>query len=189
MKYILASGSPRRREILSRMGFDFELCTPEVSEEHGDIPVWRLVCELSARKAYAAAELCGRDCVVIAADTMVAAEGKLLGKPKDRAESERMVRMLSGNTHQVYTGVCLIRLDTEEMSCFSERSNVMVRELSEEEIREYVDSGEGDDKAGAYAIQGAFGKYVTGYTGERDNIIGLPSERLKKELELLMKEE
>ena len=185
MKYILASGSPRRKEILSRLGFEYEIKVSECSEEHEDMPPERIVEELSGRKARAVADQldggCG-ECIVIAADTLVALDGKVLGKPLDRTDSERMIRLLSGRAHQVYTGVTLKHLPSGKKSTFSDRTDVHVRELTDAEIREYVDSGEGDDKAGAYAIQGDFGRFITAFEGSRDNVIGFPSEMFMSEL-------
>ena len=185
ISYILASGSPRRKEILSRLGFEYEVLVSEVSEEHGKLPPAEIVEELSRRKAEAVAGICaGREngSIVIAADTLVALDDKVLGKPADRKDSERMIRLLMGKAHQVYTGVTLIHLPSGKELTFSDRTDVHVRLLSDAEIREYVDSGEGDDKAGAYAIQGDFGKFITAFEGSRDNVIGFPSERFLAEL-------
>ncbi|MBP5607347.1 MAG: septum formation protein Maf [Lachnospiraceae bacterium] len=191
-KYILASGSPRRKEILSRLGFEYKVRVSEVSEEHDDMPPERIVEELSLRKAkaveesiegsegYKASEC--EDTVIIAADTLVSLDGRVLGKPLDRADSERMIRAISGRAHQVYTGVTLIHLPSGKQSTFSDRTDVHVRELTEAEISAYVGSGEGDDKAGAYAIQGEFGRFITAFEGSRDNVIGFPSEKFCSEL-------
>ena len=183
-RYILASGSPRRKEILSRLGFEYEIKVSDCSEEHDDMPPASIVEELSRRKAQAVADQPDTDgeCIIIAADTLVALDGKVLGKPADRADSERMIRALSGRAHQVYTGVTLIHLPSGKRSTFSDRTDVHVRELTDAEIREYVDSGEGDDKAGAYAIQGEFGRFITAFEGSRDNVIGFPSEMFMSEL-------
>lgn len=193
-KYILASGSPRRKEILSRLGFEYEVMVSEVSEEHEDMPPDKIVEELSFRKAGAVAKSYGisekdrasgvSDIVIIAADTLVALDGRVLGKPLDRADSERMIRALSGRAHQVYTGVTLIHLPSGKKSTFSDRTDVHVRELTNAEISAYVESGEGDDKAGAYAIQGGFGRFITAYEGSRDNVIGFPSEKFMSELKI-----
>ena len=183
-RYILASGSPRRKEILSRLGFEYEIKVSDCSEEHDDMAPASIVEELSRRKAQAVADQPDTDdeCIIIAADTLVALDGKVLGKPADRADSERMIRALSGRAHQVYTGVTLIQLPSGKRSTFSDRTDVHVRELTDAEIREYVDSGEGDDKAGAYAIQGEFGRFITAFEGSRDNVIGFPSEMFMSEL-------
>ncbi len=189
VRYILASGSPRRKEILSRLGFEYEVLVSDVSEDHGDMSPAGIVEELSKRKAQAAADMyetTERDgdhpAIIIAADTLVALDDKVLGKPADRADSERMIRMLSGKAHQVYTGVTLIHIPSGKALTFSDKTDVHVRALTDEEIAGYVDSGEGDDKAGAYAIQGDFGRFITAFEGSRDNVIGFPSERFLTEL-------
>ena len=191
IRYILASGSPRRKEILKRIDIPYEVLVSEVPEDHGEEAPERIVSELSRRKAAAVAELCtDREGVlmVIGADTLVALDGEVLGKPADRADSERMIRQLSGRAHQVFTGVTMILLPGKEVRTFWERTDVHVRELSEEEIRSYVDSGEGDDKAGAYAIQGAFGAYISAFTGDYDNVVGFPAQRFLKEKEVFLNE-
>ncbi|MCR5249997.1 MAG: Maf family protein [Lachnospiraceae bacterium] len=191
ISYILASGSPRRKEILTRIGIPFELMVSEISEDHEERVPDRIVSELSRRKALAVADLCGDmegAVLVIGADTLVALDGVVLGKPVDRADSERMIRMLSGKAHQVYTGVTMVLLPQKEIRTFWERTDVHVKELSEEEIRSYVDSGEGDDKAGAYAIQGAFGAYISAFAGDYDNVVGFPAQRFLREKEVFLNE-
>ena len=184
-EYILASGSPRRKEILTRLGIAFKILVSEADESHGELPPEEIVLMLSRRKAEAVAaipEAAGY--VVIAADTLVALDGEVLGKPADRADYERMIRALSGRAHQVYTGVTLLQAPQGKLKSFYERTDVHVRELSEAEIRAYVDSGEGDDKAGAYAIQGGFAKFIKEIHGEYNNVVGFPIARLIHELKL-----
>ena len=190
MKYILASGSPRRKEILTKMGLAYEVLVSEVSEEHEDLAPEQIVLELSRRKAEAVAALLqngqsDEDTCVIAADTLVAIDGEVLGKPADRKESYDMIARISGREHQVYTGVTLIKLPEGKTDSFYEGTDVYVKALTAEEIQAYVDTGEGDDKAGAYAIQGIFAKHIDHYAGDYDNVVGLPAAALKKHLEQL----
>lgn len=194
MKLILASGSPRRREMMHRCGLEFELLKVDVDEsyEAGDPQV--IVEMLSKRKAEAAEELLRGEseeqkqsddgCIIICADTMVAADGRILGKPKDREDAVRMLRLLQGQTHQVYTGVTLVK-ESFSVVTFSEKTDVIVRPMTEEEIAAYVETGECDDKAGAYAIQGIFSSYIQGFVGDYDNVVGLPMKRLSMELRKL----
>ena len=184
-KYILASGSPRRKEILTRLGFTYEVRISDCAEDHGTMPPAAIVEELSRRKAQAVAQQCTEadaGSIVIAADTLVALEDRVLGKPADRAQSKEMIKMISGRAHQVYTGVTLIHIPSGKSVTFSDKTDVHVRALSEAEVDEYVNSGEGDDKAGAYAIQGEFGKFITAFEGSKDNVIGFPSEMFMSEL-------
>ncbi|MCR4641202.1 MAG: Maf family protein [Lachnospiraceae bacterium] len=190
IKYILASGSPRRKEILTRLKIPFTVMVSEADETHGSEAAEQIVMKLAQRKAQAVAEeLSGsEECVIIAADTLVSLDGKVLGKPKDRADAERMVRSISGRTHQVFTGVALIHMPGGEQRVFYERTDVHVKELSEEELHAWVDSGGGDDKAGAYAIQGAFGVHIRAIEGDYDNVVGFPAARFEKELKEFLKE-
>ena len=168
---ILASGSPRRSEILTRMGVAFEKQAATV-DEHCDLGAREAVAELSRRKALAvAAHFPGR--VVLAADTLVALENRPLGKPEDEEDACRMLERLSGREHQVYTGVCVVDAQGRVMQAV-DVSDVCFRAITEDEIRAYVATGEPMDKAGAYAIQGGAGKWVTQGRGSRSNVIGLP---------------
>ena len=190
MKYILASGSPRRKEILTRMGLQYEVMVSEVSEEHEDMSPQEIVQELSRRKAQAVADLLQNrelteDSCIIAADTLVAIDGEVLGKPADRRESYEMIARIRGREHQVYTGVTLIRLPENKADTFYEATDVYVKPLTAEEIRAYVETGEGDDKAGAYAIQGLFGTHIERFNGDYDNVVGLPAKALQEHLDKL----
>ena len=170
---ILASGSPRRSEILTRMGVAFEKWAADVDEQCA-LGAREAVAELSARKARAgAAQFPGR--LVLAADTLVALNNRPLGKPKDEEDACRMLERLSGREHQVYTGVC-VATPQGELLCGVEQSDVCFRTLTAQEIRAYVATGEPMDKAGAYALQGGAGKWVTQVSGSRSNVIGLPWE-------------
>lgn len=178
MKIILASKSPRRKELLERMGIqDFETISPNVDERafHG-LPPEELVRRLSAEKAAAVAGKVGKDAVVIAADTVVALEGAVLGKPADELDAFKMLSALSGVRHQVYTGVTVCRGGEKQTA--HEVTDVTFRELSEREIEDYISTGEPMDKAGAYGIQGYGALLIQGISGDYYNVMGLPVCRL-----------
>ena len=178
MKIILASQSPRRKELLERMGIrDFETISPNVDESafHG-LPPEELVRRLSAEKAAAVAGKVGEDAIVIAADTVVALEGAVLGKPADELDAFKMLSALSGVRHQVYTGVTVCRGGEKQTA--HEVTDVTFRELSEGEIEDYIATGEPMDKAGAYGIQGYGALLIQGISGDYYNVMGLPVCRL-----------
>lgn len=178
MKIILASQSPRRKELLERMGIkDFETISPNVDERafHG-LPPEELVRRLSAEKAAAVAGKVGKDAIVIAADTVVALEGAVLGKPADELDAFKMLSALSGVRHQVYTGVTVCRGGEKQTA--HEVTDVTFRELSEREIEDYISTGEPMDKAGAYGIQGYGALLIQGISGDYYNVMGLPVCRL-----------
>ena len=178
MNIILASQSPRRKELLERMGIrDFETISPNVDESvfHG-LPPEELVRRLSAEKAAAVAGRAGEDAIVIAADTVVALEGAVLGKPADELDAFKMLSALSGVRHQVYTGVTVCRGGEKQTA--HEVTDVTFRELSEREIEDYIATGEPMDKAGAYGIQGYGALLIQGISGDYYNVMGLPVCRL-----------
>ena len=178
MNIILASQSPRRKELLGRMGIrDFETISPNVDESvfHG-LPPEELVRRLSAEKAAAVAGRAGEDAIVIAADTVVALEGAVLGKPADELDAFKMLSALSGVRHQVYTGVTVCRGGEKQTA--HEVTDVTFRELSEEEIEHYIATGEPMDKAGAYGIQGYGALLIQGISGDYYHVMGLPVCRL-----------
>jgi len=182
MNIILASQSPRRRELLERVGLkEFQVASPDVDERVGPgLSPARMVEELSLRKARAAAKKAGPEDVVIAADTVVALDGKALGKPRDREDAFAMLSALSGREHRVYTGVTVIRggrAVTEH-----EETAVAFREIPAGEIRGYIATGEPMDKAGAYGIQGIGALLVSGIRGDYCNVVGLPVFRLGRML-------
>ncbi len=191
IRYVLASASPRRKEILSSMGYVYDVMAASVEEITDKILPEEMVMELSGLKASATAAALEekKDCVVIGADTLVWHEGKALGKPGDEEEAFEMLKSLSGKRHSVYTGVTLIAFFGDERyeDVFYDCSGVKIREMSEEEIRAYIACGEPMDKAGAYAIQGVFSKYIEAFEGSYNNVVGLPSEKLKIHLEEIIK--
>ena len=178
MNIILASASPRRRELLERIGItDFTIAAPNVDEsvEPGLSPA-DMVERLSLRKARAAASRFGPDELILAADTVVALDGAVLGKPRDGDDAFAMLSALSGREHRVYTGVTVLRGDRAVTQ--HEETAVTFRALSPEEIRGYIATGEPLDKAGAYGIQGVGALLVSGIRGDYSNVMGLPVFRL-----------
>lgn len=174
MRIILASRSPRRSELLERMGLTDFIVHPAEGEESADpsLPPGALVEALSRAKARQVAALYDPDDVIIAADTLVFAGGQAIGKPRDAQHAAEILRTLSGKTHMVYTGFTLRRGEREESA--HEGTEVRFRTLSEAEIAAYIASGEPMDKAGAYGVQGLGGLLVEGVTGDYFNVVGLP---------------
>ena len=186
IRLILASASPRRRDLLNTAGLMHEVMVSGADEDVSEKDPRVLVEQLSARKAkevFARIEADG-DYAVIGADTVVFLDGVILGKPADEADARRMLRALSGREHHVCTGVTLHgRIGGDErVRTFSEVSAVHVDQLTEDEISSYTASGEPMDKAGAYGIQGAFCRHVTHIEGDYFNIVGLPVSRVYREL-------
>jgi len=176
---ILASASPRRRDLLTAAGFEFRVLPAHINEDpHADeLPV--IYVERLAREKAAAvfASLGSRkDVVVLGADTTVTIDDEILGKPNDAADAARMLRQLSGRTHQVITGVAIVSANGTES--FAETTLVTMRELSDAEISAYIATGEPMDKAGAYAIQGGAAIFITQSDGDYDNVVGLPVTRV-----------
>ena len=231
-KVILASASPRRKELLTQIGLDFSVCVSTCEEKITKTVPAEVVCELSAQKALdvwqkvkadskvAVSDATGQQNVadkdlkqtekqypiVIGADTVVAYDGKILGKPADKEDAVHMLSMLSGNTHEVYTGVtfCYAEGGAEKTHTFYERTAVTFYPMSLKEIENYVASStsmekagvsrwdttrppyECEDKAGAYGIQGSFAAYVKGIEGDYNNVVGLPVGRLYQEIKELL---
>jgi len=175
MRFVLASASPRRRELLRNAGFDFEVQPSHIIEEvqPGESSE-EFVRRAAHEKAMHVAASCPPDCLVLGADTVVVIEGEMLGKPSGPQDAARMLRLLSGRTHRVHTGICLVRAPGGIEALTHETTLVSFRELDEEEIRSYVESGEPLDKAGAYAVQGLGCKFVTRISGCYFNVVGLP---------------
>jgi len=189
-KLILASCSPRRRELIKLLGMDFECISVDADESTNEIIPSKAVQEISAKKARAAlsARKIARDEVIIGADTIVVFNEKLLGKPVDDKDAERMLLMLSGQTHFVYTGVTLIYLNKDNVLSefsFAEATEVNFAEISLEEIKKYISTGNHRDKAGSYAIQDEFGIHITGIKGDYNNVVGFPVARIYSELKKL----
>ena len=216
-KIILASASPRRRELLTQIGLDFEVVVSETEEKITSTEPAKVVEELSAQKAEAVWEkLCSTaasqgsvtnaerldegsevfeseqtsgettmtDTLVLGADTVVACDGKILGKPADTEAAAAMLTMLQGRGHEVYTGVTILYEEDGEKKAltFHEKTTVHFYPMTEEQIREYVATGDPMDKAGAYGIQGFCARYIRGIEGDYNNVVGLPVGRVYQEL-------
>ena len=208
MKIILASASPRRRELLAQIGLEFEVMVSQVEEKATQTDAALLVEELSAQKAEAVMALAGagktgmhapqeagmgevqapqkagmEEVLVIGADTVVAVGGRILGKPSGAEEAVRMLSLLSGNTHEVHTGVTLLykSADGVRRKTFHETTRVTFFPMSQREISGYAATGDCLDKAGAYGIQGFCARYIRGIEGDYNNVVGLPVGRLYQE--------
>ena len=185
IKIILASASPRRKELLAQIGVKFDVM---VSDKETDIdssdPV--KACEKQAmQKALDIEEKAAlkyrEDYIIIAADTIVALEDTILGKPKDKEDARLMLEKISGKKHKVYTAVCVFNSRLKTHKSFVEETAVEVAELSKEDIEFYLSEDEAYDKAGAYAIQGLFSRYIVGIEGDYYNVMGLPVGRVYRE--------
>lgn len=182
-KIILASGSPRRREILENIGLDFSVSVSNADESAVSpqgIPVGIYVQELAMLKAAASAKTAERGALVIGADTVVSLDGKILTKPTDENDAFEMLTELSGKTHEVYTGICVT--DTSDMKsvCRSACTKVTFSPLTEKIVRAYIQTGEPSDKAGAYGIQGKGALLVEKIDGDYFNVVGLPVKLLSE---------
>lgn len=178
---ILASKSPRRKELLSMAGVAYTVETAEVEEKYpDDLTPPEIVQYLAGIKAEAVFSK-HPDRVVLGADTIVVLDGQILGKPKDKEDAVRMLTLLSGRTHEVYTGVAILSGEREKH--FYERTEVTFYKLGEEEIRAYVETGEPLDKAGSYGIQGRGLVFIRCLNGDYATVVGLPVGRVVRELE------
>lgn len=183
MKIVLASQSPRRKELLGRMGLEFVTQASKIDESAFDgLEARELVATLSREKAQWIARQLDGETLVIGADTVVVRDGAALGKPKDAEDAVAMLLSLSGRDHQVCTGVTVCRGD--RVLTQVEETQVTFRDLTEAEVRQYVSTGEPMDKAGAYGIQGLGGLLVEGIRGDYSNVVGLPVCRLGQMLKV-----
>jgi septum formation protein len=180
---ILASTSPRRAELLKQLGVKFKVIASEAPEaEHGFLTAME-TCQLNAyRKARAVAKK-HPDSLVLGADTLVYLDGKPFGKPSDLEDAARMLAQLAGKQHHVVTGVCLIQLRAHRQSIFADITDVKFRQFGDKEIRVYLGLVNTLDKAGAYAIQEHGNMIVERISGSLSNVVGLPLERLREELQ------
>lgn len=200
-EYILASGSPRRKEILTQVGISFKVIVSDAEEISAHSKPEHIVGELSHIKCM---DIAGKiiasetdyypqknnDVYVIGADTMVSVDGQPLGKPKDKSDAYNMIKMIEGREHIVSTGVSIAKITADEKGIlhiataktFVENSTVIVSSMSDEEINEYISTEEPYDKAGSYAIQGMFAKYIKGINGDYYNIVGFPICRFLNEI-------
>lgn len=187
MKIYLASASPRRKELLAQIGLKFEVMVSNVQERITAVEPGKVVEELSEQKAIAvldSLDTAGEEVLVIGADTVVAAGSSILGKPTSMKDAAEMLGMLSGTTHQVYTGVTLCHRTAAgqiQQKTFHEMTKVTFYPMSEREISRYVSTRDCMDKAGAYGIQGFCARYIKGIEGDYNNVVGLPVGRLYQE--------
>ncbi len=184
MRIILASKSPRRKEILENLGIDFEIIVADVDENCDINDPKTLVMTIAERKGRAVLESVGDsakvDTLIIACDTLVYAGGEFLGKPRDDSDAKRMLNILSDGSHEVISGIYLY-FNGKEISR-AESTKVYFDKMTESDIKKYIESGEPSDKAGAYAIQGKASAYIKGIEGDYFNVVGLPAHLLLKTL-------
>jgi len=194
---ILASASPRRKELLEQIGLEFEICPAKGEEVITKTAPEEVVMELSKQKAEEVAAMVSffgeehkdittpSDILVIGADTVVAYDGKILGKPTDEEDAKRMLSILAGNTHSVFTGVTIVLIDKSGKAgelVFYEKTDVTMHPMNGKEIEHYVASGEPMDKAGSYGIQGKCAIHIEKIHGDYNNVVGLPIARIYQEL-------
>lgn len=187
-KLILASASPRRKELLKNLGYAFSIEVCDLDENSDKTKPYELVMDLAQTKAKAIMDKhAGEDVIVIGADTVVANESEILGKPRDLEHAKEMISSLQGKIHQVYTGVCLYWNNGKinQNLTFCEKTDVEVYPMTMEEIEAYVAMKECEDKAGSYAIQGLFSPYIKGISGDYNNVVGLPVARIYQEIKKL----
>ena len=193
-RIILGSASPRRRELLEQIGVEFEVKVSGKEEVHYSLDPAAIVKELALMKAENVAEELGaadtqeKDLIVIGADTVVVLDGEILGKPKDEADAERMLKALQGRSHDVYTGAAFLtygRNGDKEVCSYAVGTRVFVNPMTENEIRAYIATGEPMDKAGAYGIQGRFAAYIEKIEGDYYNVVGLPVSKVYETLKEL----
>ncbi|MBR3824560.1 MAG: septum formation inhibitor Maf [Lachnospiraceae bacterium] len=187
VRIVLASASPRRKELLGMLGLEFEIMVSDVEEVVTETTPNRVVEQLSLQKAEDIFKRLEGDVLVIGADTVVSLDGKILGKPKNEADAVEMLERLQDNEHRVFTGVTLIgRKEGKEFrNTFSEGTVVKFYPMTEEEIHWYVSTKEPMDKAGSYGIQGLGARFVECIHGDYNNVVGLPIARLYQEMKLL----
>jgi len=188
MRLILASRSPRRRELLRGAGFDFDVrpSTVEETASPGETPE-EFARRAAREKALEVAASAPPESLVLGADTVVVADGEILGKPANAPDAARMLRLLSGVTHRVITGVCIVRAPDRVEALAHETTFVTFRSLDNDELQDYLAGGEPFDKAGAYGIQGLASKFVTRVEGCYFNVVGLPVALVCDLLEPLLK--
>lgn len=186
-KVILASASPRRRELLAQIGMDFKVIISKADENISEPAPEQLVMKLSNIKAMAVYEEHGIEdeaTIILGADTVVAFDGKVLGKPKDTQQAKEVLSMLSDNTHQVFTGVTILykKQGGLKSETFYDKTTVYTYPISDKEIDEYIMTGEPMDKAGSYGIQGIGAKFIKKIDGDYNNVVGLPVSKIYQKI-------
>lgn len=183
MKIILASKSPRRKEILEMAGYEFEVKVSNADENIKADTITEMSLLISKRKCDAVFSE-NQDSIIISADTIVVIDNKVLEKPKSKDNCREMIKMIQNNVHEVYTSV-VVKSKEKEVS-FLEKTKVYVGKMTDEEIEEYINTNEPYDKAGGYAIQGIFGKYIEKIEGDYYNVMGLPIYRINQVLKVFL---
>ncbi|EXG88291.1 MAF protein [Clostridium sp. ASBs410] len=190
-RLVLASASPRRKELLAQIGITPEIVPSTIEEKITTSVPEEAVMELSRQKAKDVASRMQPGTYVIGADTVVAAGGEILGKPVSHEDAYRMISLMEGRTHQVYTGVTLVYCGDRgnKVRTFVEKTDVHLYPMSDGEIRAYADSADPMDKAGAYGIQGIFAAFIKGIDGDYNNVVGLPVGRVYQEIKQMFEQE
>lgn len=175
-KIILASASPRRSELMKQAGLDFDVCVSTKEEKKVPWEPEEMVRRLSRQKAQDVAERYAEDCIIVGADTVVSCDQEILGKPANDQDAFRMLHMLQGRTHEVYTGVTVIEgsADVRKETVFAEKTEVTMYPMTDKMIWDYIRTGEPADKAGAYGIQGRAAVFIRSIHGDYNNVVGLP---------------
>lgn len=181
MNIVLASASPRRKELLSLIRPDFKVITADADETSCKLAPQDIVCDIAHKKAEAVSAKTGDDDIIISADTLVFLNNKRLGKPKDSAQAFSMLAKLSGCTHKVYTGICIMK-NPKNYTLTYECTEVTFAPLSDKEIADYIATNDCFDKAGAYGIQGYASRFISRINGCYFNVVGLPIHKLYSEL-------
>jgi septum formation protein len=177
-RILLASSSPRRIELLRKFNIDFDIVPSSFEEKIFETDPISLAIDMAKGKALDVAKNINRDFIIISADTIVTKDGKVFGKPKDEEDAIKMLKVLSGSTHEVVTAICVYDLGKEILKCDFEKTEVVFKELTEQEILDYITTKEPFDKAGAYAIQGIGSLFVKSINGCFFNVVGLPIFKL-----------
>jgi len=176
---ILASKSPRRKELLEDIGLNFIVCPSDFEEKEKDLPAEEIALHNAIGKAQDVARH-NRNSIVIGVDTVIAFQEHILGKPKDEEDAKRILRLLSNTTHKVISAICVIDTDSKKMITSTETTFVTMDRLEEDDIEAYIKHGEGKDKAAGYAIQGVGSLFIKKIEGDYFNVVGLPIYRLRK---------
>lgn len=179
---ILASASPRRKELLANIGLDFEVIPSSIEENPGEVFSYEKIEQIAREKAMDVAGKVDYPAIIIGSDTVVTIDNKILGKPEDKNDAFNMLRLLSGRTHKVVSAIAVHDSETGKTRTASVTSEVEFRELTDREIRAYITTGEPFDKAGAYAIQGKAGTFVRAIKGCYSNIVGISVFKLAEML-------
>ncbi|MGB9678711.1 MAG: nucleoside triphosphate pyrophosphatase [Thermoanaerobacteraceae bacterium] len=178
MNFILASGSPRRKELLDSLGLSFKIVKSDINEQSKEFEPSKYVMDIAYKKTYSVANSIKEESIVLGADTIVVIDNEILGKPQDEKRAFLMLKKLSGKMHKVYTGLSIVRTpDLKYVNDFSE-TKVWIKKLDNEEILRYIKTGECLDKAGAYAIQGFGALIVEKIEGDYFNVVGFPLSKL-----------